>query len=187
MSADLGWTGRLLVATPALAHETFHRTVVLLLQHAPEDGALGVVLNRPSGTPVEEVLPGWGALAGEPPLVFEGGPVSPTTAICVARTRAVDSALAPVSGAPLLATVDLDAPVGRVAAAVSGLRVFAGYAGWSPGQLEAERDEGSWWLLDALPGDPLAGAPELLWQHVLRRQGPPLAFAASYPADPGLN
>jgi putative transcriptional regulator len=71
--------------------------------------------------------------------------------------------------------------------AVSEVRVFAGYAGWGVGQLEAEVAEGSWWVLDALPSDAFTGRPEALWPTVLRRQGPPLAFAAGYPEDPTLN
>jgi putative transcriptional regulator len=70
---------------------------------------------------------------------------------------------------------------------VSEVRVFAGYAGWSPGQLEAEVEEGAWWVLEALPADAFTARPEQLWSQVLRRQGAPLAFAAGYPADPSLN
>lgn len=86
-----------------------------------------------------------------------------------------------------IGTIDLDVPPDELEPAVSEVRLFAGYAGWSAGQLEAEVEEGAWWVLDALPGDAFTGQPELLWQAVLKRQGAPIAFAASYPADPTLN
>jgi putative transcriptional regulator len=182
-----GWDGRLLVATPVLTEGTFKRSVVQLLQHSDEDGAVGVVLNRPSGTPLAEVLPGWALLSPDPVVVFEGGPVQQTAAICLGRLtvgRADDTSYVVVPGAPWLGTVDLDTDA---ADAIEEVRVFAGYAGWSAGQLEAEVEEGAWWVLDALPGDCFTPAPELLWGQVLRRQGMPLALAASYPPDPSLN
>lgn len=185
MAAE-SWAGRLLVATPSLVDPHFARAVVLLLQHGEDDGGLGVILTRPSGTAVAEVLPGWRDRCADPPVVFAGGPVQPTAAVCLGRTR--PGSPASPSYAPLvdpqLGTLDLDAepPEGLVA-----VRVFAGYAGWTSGQLEAEVTEGAWWVLDALPGDAFSAHPDLLWRQVLLRQGIPLAFAASYPADPSLN
>ena len=183
----MSWTGRLLVATPALTDPNFARTVVQLVQHSDEDGALGVVLNRPSETALAEVLPGWALLAPDPNLVFVGGPVQETAAICLARLASGagdDPSYVVVPGAPWLGTVDLDADAGE---AVEEVRVFAGYAGWSPAQLEAEVEEGAWWVLDALPSDCFTPAPEELWATVLRRQGLPLSLAATYPPDPTLN
>jgi putative transcriptional regulator len=185
--------GRLLVATPLLTEPTFARTVVLLLHAGGEDGAIGVVLNRPSETEVERVLPGWDVVAPEPQVVFEGGPVQPQAAICLAELRPGVTehpglAVLPTSlPGPRYATVDLDLPPDEVLPAVSRLRVFAGYAGWSPGQLEGEVAEGAWWVVDALPDDAYRTRPGALWQTVLRRQGPPLAFAVTLPQDPGLN
>jgi len=179
--------GRLLVATPVLTEGVFARTVVLLLQHEPEGGALGVVVNRPSGTAVGQVLPGWQELTAEPDVVFEGGPVQTTAAICLGRVvpgAPATSSYAVVPQLPLLATVDLDADPG---AALAEVRVFAGYAGWGAGQLESEVAADGWWVADALPGDAFTAAPELLWSQVLRRQGLPLALVASYPTDPTLN
>lgn len=186
------WTGRLLVATPLLTEATFARSVILLLQADDEDGALGLVLNRPTGTAVGEVLPDWQPLAAEPGVVFTGGPVQPNAAICLGHGRPGGPAVAAYSvleGAPgtALGTVDLDASPDDVHRAVSEVRVFAGYAGWSPGQLEAEVEEGAWWVVEALPSDAFTDRPEQLWPQVLRRQGAPLAFAAGYPADPSLN
>ena len=184
--------GQLVVATPSLVDPHFARTVVLLLQADDEDGALGLVLNRPTGTDVEEVLPDWAPLTCAPPVVFSGGPVQPQAAICLGHKRRGGPLLgsyAELEGVPggSVGTVDLDASPEELATAVEEVRVFAGYAGWSAGQLEAEVEEGAWWVIDALPVDAFAVRPEDLWQHVLRRQGPPLAFAASYPPDPTLN
>jgi putative transcriptional regulator len=180
-------TGRLLVATPALRDPNFERTVVLLVAHE-EGGALGVVLNRATEVPVAEVLGPWGTLAGEPPVVFEGGPVQPEAAICLARTRPGVDALAGfnrVSGA--VGTVDLSGDPDNLREGIVGVRVFAGYAGWSPGQLENEISGGSWFVFDALPGDAFANRPDDLWSMVLRRQGGLMAAVAYYPADPTLN
>lgn len=181
------WEGRLLVATPVLTEGTFSRTVVQLLQHSAEDGALGVVLTHPTEADLRALLPGWALLSPDPAVVFDGGPVQQTAAICLGRLRPgapEEPSYAVVPGAPWLGTVDLDADP---ADPVEEVRVFAGYAGWSPGQLEAEVAEGGWWVVDALPGDCFTPAPELLWRQVLQRQGLPLALVASYPEDPTLN
>ena len=144
------------------------------------------MLTRPSETAVDEVLPSWPGSSAPPDVVFGGGPVQPSAAVCLGRVREPAPGLpgwAPLAD-PLLGTVDLDdAPWDRLV----HVRVFAGYAGWSAGQLEAEVEAGAWWVLDALPGDPFTPAPELLWQQVLRRQGPPLAFAVTFPEDPTHN
>ena len=86
-----------------------------------------------------------------------------------------------------LGLVDLDAPPGLLAAAIVSLRVYAGYAGWSAGQLQAEVEEGAWYVLPAEPSDAFCPEPEQLWPAVLRRQGGELAYVATYPDDPGLN
>ena len=179
--------GRLLVATPALRDPNFERTVVLLVAHE-ETGALGVVLNRATEVPVADVLGSWGSLANEPAVVFEGGPVQPEAAICLARARpGVDDLVGFNRVAGVVGTVDLSADPETLRAGVLGVRVFAGYAGWSAGQLEGEIETGSWFVLDALPGDAFAGRPDDLWTMVLRRQGGLLAAVAHYPADPTLN
>jgi putative transcriptional regulator len=180
-------TGRLLVATPQLKDPNFERTVVLLVAHE-EGGALGVVLNRATEVAVADVLEGWGGLATDPAVVFEGGPVQPEAAICLARTRVGVSRLAGfnrVSGA--VGTVDLSGDPARLTSAVLAVRVFAGYAGWGPGQLEAEIAGGSWFVFDALPGDAFVPRPDDLWPMVLKRQGGLMAAVAIYPADPTMN
>jgi putative transcriptional regulator len=179
--------GHLLVATPALRDPNFERTVVLLVAHEP-GGALGVVLNRPTEVPVSEVLGSWGGLAGQPPVLFEGGPVQPESAICLARMKTGVSKLPGfhrVSG--LVGTVDLAGDPEKLTDQIDGLRVFAGYSGWSPGQLEGELDSGSWFVFDALPGDAFMSRPDDLWPMVLRRQGGMTAAVALFPSDPSLN
>jgi putative transcriptional regulator len=178
--------GRLLVSTPGLGDPNFDRSVVLLLEH-DADGALGVILNRPSATPLGEVLPAWSDLASEPPVVFAGGPVDSTAAICLGSTRpgAVNGAVQPVT--PTLGVVDLDGDPALLAADVAYVRVYAGYAGWGGGQLDSEVEAGGWFVVDCLPSDPFTASPLTLWRAVLRRQGGRLALASTYPGDPSHN
>lgn len=179
--------GKLLVATPALTHETFHRTVILILDHA-DHGALGVVVNRPSEVEVDLVLPSWQAHVTRPGRVFTGGPVSPDSALCLARVPGggvEPNGLRWIAGS--LAAVDVEMSPTLLAGHIAGLRVFAGYAGWSPGQLEAEIADGSWFVVAAEPCDAFCDEPSGLWSAVLRRQSGDLAYLASYPADPELN
>lgn len=183
-------TGRLLVATPALADPNFDRAVVLLLDH-DEEGSLGVVLNRPTPVGVGDILAAWAGLAGEPGVVFQGGPVSLDSALGVAVIPGGASAeRAPlgwrrVHGA--IGLVDLEAPPELLASALGSLRIFAGYAGWGPGQLENELGDGAWYVVESEPGDVSSPAPERLWREVLRRQRSELAMVATYPDDPSLN
>lgn len=180
-------TGQLLVATPALKDPNFDRTVVLLVAHEP-GGALGVVLNRATEVPVADVLGDWSDLARDPAVLFEGGPVQPDSAICLARMRSPVKRLKGfhrVSGA--IGTIDLSADVQRLRESIGGIRVFAGYSGWGSGQLEQEVKDGSWFLLDALPGDAFVDRPDDLWPMVLRRQGGMMAAVAHFPPDAALN
>lgn len=180
------WQGRLLVASPMLTDGPFHRSVVQLLEHSSDGGAVGVVLTRATLTRLGDVLPGWELLTPEPGLVHDGGPVDDASAVCLGRVPATGPSpdYRVVPGAPWLAMLDLDrdAP-----APVQEVRVFAGYSGWSAGQLEQEVSDGAWWVVDALPGDPFTPAPARLWSQVLRRQGMPLALHASCPDDTSLN
>ncbi|MBM7442803.1 YqgE/AlgH family protein [Streptomyces sp. HB132] len=197
-------TGRLLVAAPALADPNFDRAVVLLLDH-DEEGSLGVVLNRPTPVGVGDVLASWAGLAGEPDVVFQGGPVSLDSALGVAvipGDEGLDPGgpspgppLRPGAGVPIgwrrvhgaICLVDLDTPPELLAAALGSLRIFAGYAGWGPGQLEGELADGAWYVVESEPGDVSSPHPENLWRAVLRRQRSELAMIATYPDDPSLN
>lgn len=177
--------GRLLVATPTLGDPNFERTVVLMLEHT-DDGALGVVLNRPSGLRVSEILQAWASVVARPSVVFHGGPVSTDSALGLVRTTD-EQVLGVRQLSAGVALVDLDTPAELVGDAVTDMRVFAGYAGWGEGQLDGEIDEGAWFVVDALPDDPFTADPERLWRRVLRRQPHPLSLVASFPRDPALN
>jgi len=181
--------GSLLVASPTLTDPNFFRSVVFLLAHDDDDGSLGVVLNRPSPIPVEEIVPGWGDLAASPPVLFLGGPVQPGAAICIGRAELPQTAQA-VGFAPLfgnLGTVDLHEDPADVPVQLAEVRVFTGYAGWGPGQLADEIGSGSWHVLESYNQDVLSGDPESLWSRVLRRQGGWLAVLALYPSDLASN
>lgn len=185
-TADLG-AGMLLVATRALADPNFSDTVVLLLD-ADADGALGVVLNRPSPVPVSEVLPAWDDTASDPEVLFVGGPVGTEGALAVALLR--DEQDPPVGFRALvgrLGLIDLDTPPELVDGAVDHLRIFAGYAGWGAGQLEAEVADGSWYVVPAQPPDVFRRDPVDLRRDVMRRQPGDLAMHSTRPADPGMN
>jgi putative transcriptional regulator len=160
--------------------------VVLILDH-DEDGALGVMLNRPGDLPVEDALPSWGSYVSDPGVVFIGGPVTPNAVICLGRARpgAEPEGWAGLMGR--LGSVDLSRDVLDLAPAMDGLRMFAGYAGWSPGQLEGELRLGGWIVLEAEPDDVFSPTPERLWGSVLKRQGGELAWLHTYPLDPALN
>jgi putative transcriptional regulator len=181
--------GRLLVASPQLGDPNFERAVVLMLDHGP-DGALGVVLNRPTGLPVDEILDVWRhqAEAAPPGVVFRGGPVSPDAVIGLARTEADDADESRwrvvLDG---VGTVDLAVAPEEQPVAVAELRMFAGYAGWSPDQLEGEVAEGAWIVLDALVADVFTAEADSLWHDVLQRQGGTLALLAGYPPHPSVN
>jgi putative transcriptional regulator len=181
-------TGRLLVATPSLQHPTFRRTVVLLLDHG-EDGALGVVVNRPTEVDVDAVLPAWQPFVAVPGRLFQGGPVALDSALGLVAVTGPDDdeplGVRRLSGS--LGLVDLDTPPEVVVAELRGLRIFAGYSGWSAGQLENEIADGSWYVVEAEPGDAFTDNPEDLWVDVLRRQGGDLALVATFPDDPAMN
>ena len=180
--------GRLLVATPKLLDPNFLRTVVFLCFH-DERGAFGLVLNRPlESAPVREHLPEWSEAAARPAVIFSGGPVEPSHAFGLARLRptaeAPESGWTPVSDG--LGIVDLSRPA-ELLTAVSAVRIFSGYSGWSAGQLEGEIEEGAWFVVDLHPEDPFSEQPESLWRDVLRRQRGDLALFAHAPLDPRVN
>ncbi|MGA8987055.1 YqgE/AlgH family protein [Aeromicrobium sp.] len=176
--------GRLLVATPAIESGPFLRSVVFLLDH-DGDGALGVIVNRPSESEVDDVLPDWAALVNAPVCLFEGGPVAMDSALALG----VIADIAPPGWRQMagrVGLVDLEGPLpdhGELA----GLRVFAGYAGWGADQLEAEVEEGAWLVVDALETDLISPQPETLWREVLRRQDDDIRFWTTFPDDPSAN
>lgn len=179
-------SGKLVVATPKLLDPNFHRAVVLICRH-DENGAFGLILNRPLGdAPVAAHLPSWAEFAAHPAVMFLGGPVEPTMAFGLAGGDA-DHGLAQVPVIDGLSQVDLAGPPPSAWATNRTIRVFVGYAGWGAGQLDGEVDAGAWFVVDAAPSDALTPEPEMLWQAVLRRQPGRLAMFAFAPADPSAN
>lgn len=180
-------SGHLLLATPQIDDGIFFRSVILLLHH-DQDGAQGVIVNLPLAAEVDAVLPGWGSVGAASRQLFHGGPVEGDSALGLA---AVAEGLAPPPGVrPILAglaLVDLDGDPQELRSRVLDLRVFAGYAGWSSGQLEAEIASGSWYVVERESADPFAPGGLELWRRILARQRGPLALVASYPRDPGQN
>lgn len=188
LTGSIPTKGRLLVATPPLEDPNFDRTVVYMLEHH-DAGALGVIINRPIDEELREPLDRWADLTPAPQSVFQGGPVEPNALIALARTKepladATDE-LAPVAGT--IASADLTSDPAFVAARVEAVRVFRGYAGWGPGQLEHEIEAGAWMVFDAEPDDVFAARPDHLWRTVLRRQGGRLAWLADAPDDLASN
>lgn len=177
--------GSLLVSSIELVEPTFRRTVVYMIEHN-DSGSLGVVINRPSETAVQNVLPQWSELAARPKALYVGGPVKRDSALCLATVRTgVDIAGIPgirrVDGRVVM--IDLDSDPADIAPLVDGVRIFAGYSGWTLGQLDGELGRDDWMVVSALASD-VIGPPKIdLWAHVLRRQPMPLAMLASHPIE----
>jgi putative transcriptional regulator len=175
--------GKLLIAAPSLLDPNFRRTVILVAQHT-EDGAMGLVLNRPSETTVLDAVPPLLALAGDDAIVWAGGPVEPGGVIVLAE---FDD---PLASAELIfgdvGFMSAEADPDDVALATRRARVFAGYAGWSAGQLELEMEEEAWFTADPLQDDVFASESDL-WSIVLQRKGGPYALLSKMPPDPSLN
>jgi putative transcriptional regulator len=175
--------GHLLIAGPRLLDPSFWRTVVLVGEHT-EEGALGVVLNRSSETTVDEALPELALLAEEMGTVHVGGPVQPSAVVVLADFAEADDAESLVvdSVGFLPAEIEPDM-LGELRRA----RVYVGYAGWGPGQLDDELEEGSWIVEPAQPDDVFTNDPEGLWSDVLRRKGGAFTLLAAMPPDPSQN
>ena len=179
--------GDLLVAAPSLIDPNFADSVVLILD-TDENGALGVILNRPSPVPVVEVLGDWSDVVTDPDVLYRGGPVSTDGALALGRlTNAADEPVGWRAVFEDFGIVDLDTPVELVDGTLGAMRIFAGYAGWGAGQLEAEIEEGSWYVVPSEPSDVFGADPTVLWRDVLRRQPGELAWISTRPLDPGLN
>lgn len=186
MGAMASLRGRLLVATPVIGDDNFDRTVVLMLEHGP-DGALGLVLNRPTDVAVLDPLPEWNGLAAQPSVVFVGGPVEQGAAIGLARATDGVSADGWSPVVERIGTLDLSRDPSDLAAGIDQVRVFAGYAGWGPDQLESELAGEAWLVVDSRPEDVLCDDPENLWRQVLQRQGGDLRLLSYCPPEPSSN
>jgi len=166
--------GQLLIASPAL-HDYFRRSVILVLEHG-EEGAMGVILNRVSETTVAEAVPDLADVAGQDELVRVGGPVAPQAVVALGEfTMATEPVVGDVG---LIDPDDLSPEVRRA-------RVYAGYAGWAPAQLDAELEQEAWIVEQAAPEDPFYEGD--LWSDALQRKGGGFSLLATMPADPSLN
>ncbi len=175
--------GKLLVASPALLDPNFFRSVVFVCDH-DEQGTLGVILNRPTDMAVVDHLAGWQHLLGRPEVIFEGGPVERAAGVGLGVGRAAGPGWTQITGS--VGLVDLTADPTSLDT-VTQVRVFSGYAGWAPGQAEAEIEEGAWFVLESDTDDVFTADPADLWHRVLRRQSGRLAMFALFPDDPTLN
>lgn len=178
-------SGQLLVAGPTLVDPNFQRTVVLVCEH-DEEGAMGLVLNRPSPILAEQAIPELRGALTTDDCLWIGGPVQSTSVVVLADF--VDDGEEegmPVSGQVglVLPGSDLDA----VAATVNRARAFLGYAGWGGGQLDGEVERDDWIITDFETADAFTDDPDALWKHVLNRKGGAYAFLSTMPADPSLN
>lgn len=175
--------GHLLISSGGLYDPNFRHTVVLIGEHTT-DGALGVVLNRALNVTVEKAIPALSGLVppGEP--LFQGGPVQTESAVLLAD-------LAHPELVDILAFGSVGFLVGDVSAdlqpSILRARVFAGYSGWGPGQLEAEMAADSWILEPARVEDVFTDQPDLLWSRVLQRKGPEYRNLSRMPYDPSMN
>lgn len=175
-------TGRLLISRPDMADPNFDGTLTLVLEH-DEHGAIGIIINRLTGTTVDEAFPQWSGLVDEPSMIFHGGPVEPNAVIALGWGAALGGELG--LG---LTSIDVDDDMNLlISAGLERVRFFAGYAGWGEGQLDYELEVGAWWVVDATIDDVFTDDPERVWTMVLRRQGGELAWFAHLPADPSLN
>ena len=176
-------TGRLLISNANLFDPNFRRTV-LLIGHHDDDGAVGVVLNQPLGVTVREAVPPLGPLVEPEEQLFDGGPVEPASVVVLADfldpSKAEVLAMGSIGFLPPEAGDD-------IAESIKRARVYAGYAGWGPGQLEDEIAEDSWVVAPALPGDVFHDEPSRLWDDVLRRLGRDYDMLRLMPRDPSMN
>jgi putative transcriptional regulator len=173
--------GKLLVSSPSLLDPNFRRTVVLMTHH-DEDGAMGLVLSRPSPLSVADTVPALADLPGAD-CIYVGGPVQTDVIVALVELEEPDAEVSPIIGSvgylPGEGETD-DLEIARV-------RVFAGYSGWGPGQLEQEMAEPSWIVVRAEADDVFAPDPDELWRTVLHRKGGKYALIATMPFDPSLN
>jgi putative transcriptional regulator len=181
---DESLRGKLLVASPALVDPNFARSVVLITEHS-DDGAMGIVLDRPSEAIVGEVVPQLADVAGAEAPIYVGGPVQPTALVILAEFSDPEAAAWIVVADVGFAAAGVD--TSELSDVVRRGRVYAGYSGWGAGQLEAELEEGSWIVEPPIPKELFPDEPETLWNDVLARKGGQYALVARMPADPSLN
>lgn len=169
-----------------LGDPNFERTVVLMAEHT-DDGAFGLVLNRPTDLALSDVLPEWAPLASEPAVLHVGGPVEERSGWCLARAREPDAVDGFVPLVGDLGMLDLEHEPAGLRGMLRSLRLYAGYSGWGSGQLDEELAADAWFVLDAAPDDPFLPDGAALWQRILSRQEGALSRVALFPPHPSLN
>ena len=177
--------GQLLISAPGAPSPSFSRSVVLIVDHSPAM-SFGVVLTSRSDVAVFNILPDWLPVVAKPQALYIGGPLNQQSVVGLAMTKTgvdIDSHPQLNRLAPRLAHVDMRADPEDLADYVDGLRLFAGYAEWGPGQLDNEIERGDWFVTPALPQDVITPGPADLWGDVMRRQDMPLPLYATFPED----
>ena len=190
-------TGTLLVATPALESAAFDRTVVLITRYSETELTMGLVLNRPLGERIrlyaadslQQLTGGEDACAELGRIFYQGGPVHQRYLFFLHRLDGlVEGGTKILDGLYFGGNLDTEYTEAEVLRAdAPRLRFYLGYAGWEPGQLEAEISAGTWFLA---PGDPeivLAPTPETMWQAVLYSLGGKYRPLSVFPEDPAVN
>lgn len=177
---EVSLAGQFLVATPMITTPPFARAVVLLLEH-DDSGAVGLVLNNLTDLLAEEHISGIAELVSHPGNVFLGGPVNTDTAISLGRGAGVE--FLRTSALPAIGIVD----VAQIPGHLEDLRIFAGYSGWDPRQLESEIDEGAWWVLFPDLDEIFTSDVEGMWERTVARGPGSLPLYATYPQDPSDN
>ena len=174
--------GKLIVSSPSLNDPNFRKTVVLIAHH-DDEGAMGLVLSRPSDVAAGDAVPLIERLPGADDPVFVGGPVQPEALMVLAQFEDVTDAAAPIMDG--LGFMPADSEPDDLS--IVRMRLFAGYSGWGVGQLEQELAEASWIVVDAEPGDAFADDPDELWRTVVHRKGGAFELMENMPFDPGMN
>ena len=173
-------SGSVLVATPIITDPPFSRTVVAVIEH-DADGSLGLIINLPSDVPVNRFLPETADVVVPPGVIFIGGPVGADSALGLLNADDVNGIRpSPFAGISIIDPTDQHREHGAI-------RVFAGFAGWSPGQLLHEMGEGAWWSASAHRDDFFTPRPELLWEATVRRVKGRVPLYATFPDDPSSN
>ena len=171
--------GSLLVATPDMKDPHFARAVILVIAYTTDDGAMGLILNRPltvDQMDTHSPIASWMESSQTPSTIFLGGPVEPNGYICMTPDSSALSGLRSVD-IESISPVHLDGPH----------RVFRGYSGWGAGQLEDEVTFNSWYIVPSHSTDLLTTSPDTLWNDVLQRQNGPLKKLGLFPTDPEVN
>lgn len=181
--------GMLLVAAPGMMSGDFTRSVIMLIEHSIQ-GTFGVNLTARSELAVFNVMPDWLPAVAKPQALYIGGPLNQQSVAALGVTKAginIDEHPQLSRLAPRLVHVDMRSQPEEVVELVEGIRLFAGYAEWAPGQLDEEIEFGDWYVTPALPSDVIAPGRVDLWGDVMRRQQMPLPLFSTFPADVGEN